>query len=99
MLAGTTSSSSTSKISVELGGTSPKAIGVPSGWVEIGNQNFAPGFFVWNSEVGKRSVGIQTFWYQSICQNHIVWDAVEVIDFATVTVGGTTFYDLTQPLD
>jgi len=35
----------------------------------------------WNSEVGCRSVGIQTFWFQAVCQNHIVWDAVEVIDF------------------
>ena len=53
----------------------------PTGWAEIDGEAFAPGFFVWNSEVGKRSVGIQTFWFQAICQNHIVWDAVEVIDF------------------
>lgn len=53
----------------------------PTGWVEIGGEEFAPGFFIWNSEVGRRSVGIQTFWYQSICQNHIVWDAVEVVEF------------------
>ena len=43
---------------------------------------FAPGFFVWNSEVGCRSLGIQTFWFQAICQNHIVWDAVEVVEFS-----------------
>jgi len=36
-------------------------------WVDIGEDRFAPGFFVWNSEVGSRSVGIQTFWYQHIC--------------------------------
>jgi hypothetical protein len=54
----------------------------PAGWAEIGGEAFAPGFFVWNSEVGKRSVGIQTFWFQQVCANHIVWDAVEVIDFA-----------------
>jgi hypothetical protein len=52
----------------------------PAGWAEIDGQAFAPGFFVWNSEVGKRSVGISTFWFQSICQNHIVWDAVEIVD-------------------
>lgn len=40
------------------------------------------GVFVWNSEVGKQSVGIQTFWFQKVCANHIVWDAVEVIEFA-----------------
>ena len=53
----------------------------PTGWAEIEGQAFAPGFFVWNSEVGKRSLGIQTFWFQAICQNHIVWDAVEVVEF------------------
>lgn len=36
---------------------------------------------MWNSEVGRRSLGIQTFWFQAICQNHLVWDAVEVVEF------------------
>ncbi len=54
----------------------------PTGWTEIDGEAFAPGFFIWNSEVGRRSVGIQTFWFQAICQNHIVWDAVEVMEFA-----------------
>ncbi|HBE67042.1 MAG TPA: DUF932 domain-containing protein [Planctomycetaceae bacterium] len=54
----------------------------PTGWAEIEGEAFAPGFFVWNSEVGKRSLGIQTFWFQKACQNHIVWDATEVVDFS-----------------
>ncbi|REJ92345.1 MAG: DUF932 domain-containing protein [Planctomycetota bacterium] len=54
----------------------------PTGWTEIGDEQFAPGFFAWNSEVGRRSLGIQTFWYQRICGNHIVWDAVEVVEFS-----------------
>jgi len=53
----------------------------PTGWVEIGGESFAPGFFLWNSEVGRRTVGIETFWFQSICANHIVWDAMEVTTF------------------
>lgn len=53
----------------------------PLGWAEIEGEAFAPGFFLWNSEVGRRSVGIQTFWFQAVCANHIVWDAVEVVDF------------------
>jgi len=53
----------------------------PTGWAEIDGQAFAPGFFIWNSEVGKRSVGIETFWFQAVCQNHIVWDAVEIVEF------------------
>jgi len=53
----------------------------PTGWVEINGESFAPGLFCWNSEVGRRSLGVQTFWYQRICSNHIVWDAVEVVEF------------------
>jgi hypothetical protein len=52
----------------------------PTGWTEIDGQAFAPGFFVWNSEVGKRTVGVSTFWFQAVCRNHIVWDAVEVTE-------------------
>ena len=54
----------------------------PTGWAEIDGQAFAPGFFVWNSEVGRRSVGMQTFWFQRVCQNNIVWDAAEVVEFS-----------------
>jgi hypothetical protein len=53
----------------------------PAGWAEIEGEAFAPGFFLWNSEVGRRSVGVQTFWFQAVCANHIVWDAVEVVEF------------------
>jgi hypothetical protein len=53
----------------------------PTGWVEIEGESFAPGFFLWNSEVGRRSLGVQTFWFQAVCQNHIVWDAIEVVDY------------------
>jgi len=53
----------------------------PTGWTEINNEAFAPGFFVWNSEVGRRSLGIQTFWFQAVCRNHLVWDAIEVTEF------------------
>jgi histone H3/H4 len=53
----------------------------PTGWTEIQGESFAPGFFLWNSEVGRRSLGIQTFWFQAVCQNHIVWDAVEIAEF------------------
>jgi hypothetical protein len=36
------------------------------------------GFIVWNSEVGSRSLGIQTFLFNRCCGNHIIWDATEV---------------------
>ena len=53
----------------------------PTGWVEIDGEAFAPGFFVWNSEVGRRTLGIQSFWFQRVCANHLVWDAVQVVEF------------------
>ena len=53
----------------------------PLGWVEIEGENYAPGFFVWNSEVGRRALGCQTFWFQAVCQNHIVWDATDVTEY------------------
>lgn len=37
--------------------------------------------------MGKRSVGIQTFWFQAVCQNHIVWDATEVVEFTRKHTG------------
>jgi hypothetical protein len=52
-----------------------------NGWAEIDGQPFAPGFFVWNSEVGRRTLGLSTFWFQGIGHNHIVWDATEVFEF------------------
>ena len=54
----------------------------PSGWAEIAGEDFAPGSFVWNSEVGRRTLSVKTFWFQAVCQNHIVWDAVEVVEFS-----------------
>ena len=53
----------------------------PLGWTEIEGENYAPGFFVWNSEVGRRALGCQTFWFEAVCQNHIVWDATDVVEY------------------
>lgn len=53
----------------------------PTGWIEIEGEAFAPGLFLWNSEVGRRSIGLQTFFFQAVCQNHILWDCVEVVSF------------------
>lgn len=27
-------------------------------------------------------MGVETFWVQAVCQNHIVWDAGEVVEFS-----------------
>lgn len=57
-------------------------------WVDVGGEQFAPGFFVWNSEVGRRTVGVETFWFQRICSNHIVWDAIEVFNYSRKHTAG-----------
>jgi hypothetical protein len=46
-------------------------------------------------------VGISTFWFQSVCQNHIVWDATEVVDITrkhTASVGDA-LRDIRRALD
>ena len=53
----------------------------PTGFCDVGGEAFAPGFFIWSSETGRRSVGIQTFYFQAICQNHIVWNCCDVTEF------------------
>jgi hypothetical protein len=37
--------------------------------------SMARGFFVWNSEVGSRTLGIATFLFDYVCCNRIVWGA------------------------
>jgi hypothetical protein len=44
----------------------------PTGWVEVDGEGFCPGFFVWNSEVGRRTVGVTAFWAQAVCGNHLI---------------------------
>ncbi len=54
----------------------------PTGWVEVDGEGFCPGFFVWNSEVGRRTVGVTAFWAQAVCGNHLIHgstDATETV--------------------
>lgn len=46
----------------------------------------ARGFFLWNSEVGARKIGIASFLFDHVCGNRIVWNAME---FDEVTVRHT----------
>jgi hypothetical protein len=73
----------------------------PTGWVEIQGEAFAPGFFGWNSEVGRRSVGIATFWFQSVCCNHIVWDATEITEYTRRHTGmvDTAFSEIRRVIE
>ena len=73
----------------------------PTGWTEIGGEAFAPGLFLWNSEVGKRTVGLSTFWFQAVCANHIVWDAVEIVEITRRHTGDVreTFAELQAAIE
>jgi hypothetical protein len=45
------------------------------------------GFFVWNSEVGDKSLGLMTFAFDYVCGNHIVWGASDVRELRMRHVG------------
>jgi len=36
------------------------------------------GFYVWNSEVGSKTLGISTFLYRAVCQNRNIWGAQDI---------------------
>jgi hypothetical protein len=46
---------------------------------EIGT--LSRGFFFWNSEVGFRTFGCATFYFDDMCGNHIVWGVEECQEF------------------
>jgi len=46
------------------------------------------GFFVWNSEVGARSFGFTTFWFRTVCGNHIVWGADRITSVHAIHARG-----------
>jgi len=45
------------------------------------------GFCLWNSEVGKLKIGIQTFYFRVVCGNHMIWDAQDVKEMSFVHRG------------
>ena len=45
------------------------------------------GFFLWNSEVGVKSIGATSFMLRQVCGNHIVWGAEEVFTMRMVHTG------------
>ncbi len=49
--------------------------------VRIGDAELKQGFFCWNSETGASSFGLMTFLYNTMCDNHIVWDAEDITEF------------------
>lgn len=52
-----------------------------------GGRSLFRGFFCWNSEVGDKSFGIQTFLFDYICYNHNVWGAEQITEVRLRHVG------------
>lgn len=46
------------------------------------------GFFMWNSETGKRTFGLTTFLFNIVCGNHIVWGAQDINDVRIIHRSG-----------
>jgi hypothetical protein len=42
-----------------------------------GEGSLARGFYVWNSEVGKETIGVATFYFDYVCCNRIIWGQEE----------------------
>lgn len=55
--------------------------------IEHGGKEFYRGFFLWNSEEGAASLGLTCFLYESVCGNHIVWNAQGVRSIRMPHVG------------
>ena len=45
------------------------------------------GLIYWNSEVGDKKIGCMRFLYNSMCGNHIIWGASEVLELSARHVG------------
>src|SRR5437764_11148219 len=43
--------------------------------IEVAGRNLARGFFLWNSEVGDKTLGLGFFLFDYVCCNRIVWGA------------------------
>lgn len=54
-------------------------------------QGLNRGFFCWNSEVGAKSFGVMTFYYNRVCGNNIVWGASNVTEMRLRHVGAAEY--------
>jgi hypothetical protein len=48
----------------------------PDAWIEFDGSTYAPGVLVSNSEVGRRPLRVQAFWYQAVEHNHFLFDPI-----------------------
>ena len=53
------------------------------------------GFMIWNGEVGDRSIGVMTFFYEYVCGNHRIWGVkgVEELRIAHIYTDGAKAWD------
>ena len=57
------------------------------------------GFFMWNSEVGSKTFGLKTFFFNVVCGNHMVWDptGVQELKIRHTLNGHYRFMDEARP--
>lgn len=55
------------------------------------DEGLARGFIIGNSEVGSKTFWTMRFFYRYICQNHIIWDASEVMSLSLRHVGTANY--------
>lgn len=55
--------------------------------VNIAGEDLSRGFMVWNSEVGSRTFGVMSFYFRTICSNHIVWGCSNVKERISKHIG------------
>ena len=55
--------------------------------VDINGEDLNRGFMVWNSEVGSRTFGVMSFYYRTICSNHIIWGCQNVNERVSKHIG------------
>lgn len=51
------------------------------------NGGLSRGFFVWNSEVGAKTIGLKSFFYNYVCGNHMVWGASGIKEIKARHIG------------
>ena len=60
----------------------------PAGWTEIDGEACRSRVLpVGTRRSAAAASASETFWYQAICANHIVWDATEIVEFSPQTHG------------
>jgi hypothetical protein len=67
--------------------------------IDIDGQTYFRGFYTWNSEVGDRTFGLNSFIYSYVCCNRIIWGArdIEELRIRHTSLAPDRFIEEAQP--